>query len=576
MEFRRRSPVSNAQNPSHTFANVGTYTVSLTVTGPLGSDTETKTDYITVGTPPNAAFTGNPLTGPSPLQVNFTDQSTGDITSWQWNFGDGSPVSNDKNPSHSFADAGKYTVSLTVTGPLGSDTETKTDYITAGTAPNAAFIGNPLTGPSPLQVNFTDQSTGDITSWQWDFGDGSPVSNDKNPSHSFADAGIYTVSLTVAGPLGSDTETKTDYITAGTPPNAAFTGNPLTGPSPLQINFTDQSTGDITSWQWDFGDGSPVSNDTNPSHSFADAGTYTVNLTVTGPLGSDTETKTDYITAGTPPNAAFTGNPLTGPSPLQVNFTDQSTGDITSWQWDFGDGSPVSNDKNPSHSFTDAGTYTVSLTVTGPLGSDTETKTDYITAGTAPHAAFTGNPLTGPSPLQTNFTDQSTGDIFSWQWDFGDGSPVSNDKIRRHSFADAGTYTVSLTVTGPLGSDTETKTDYITVGTAPNAAFSGNPLTGPSPLQINFTDQSTGDITSWQWDFGDGSPVSNDKNPSHSFADAGIYTVSLTVAGRVGSDTETKTDYITAGTAPQAAFIGNPLTGPSRCKQISPINQPAT
>ena len=81
-----------------------------------------------------------------------------------------------------------------------------------GILERTGFIGIPLIGPSPLQVNFTDQSTGDITSWEWNFGDGSPVSNDQNPDHSFANAGIYMVSLTVSGPLGSDAETKTDYI----------------------------------------------------------------------------------------------------------------------------------------------------------------------------------------------------------------------------------------------------------------------------------------------------------------------------------------------------------------------------
>jgi len=85
------------------------------------------------------------------------------------------------------------------------------------------------------------------------------------------------------------------------------------------------------------------------------------------------------------PGADFTADLTSGPVPLTVNFTDQSTGDITTWSWDFGDGS-TSTEQNPSHTYTDSGTYTVSLTVTGPEGADTETKADYITVRSASKA----------------------------------------------------------------------------------------------------------------------------------------------------------------------------------------------
>ncbi|HED66138.1 MAG TPA: PKD domain-containing protein, partial [Planctomycetes bacterium] len=441
----------------------GTYTVSLTVTGPGGSDTATQVGYITVSdAPPVANFTGTPTSGAAPLAVNFTDSSTGTVTSWAWDFGDAT-TSTLQNPSHTYSSVGTYTVSLTVTGPGGSDTLTRTGYITVSDVPPTAnFSGSPTAGAAPLAVNFTDSSTGSVTSWSWDFGDGA-TSTVQNPSHTYTAVGTYSVTLTVSGPAGSDTLTRTNYISVGEPaPVAGFTGTPTSGVAPLAVNFTDSSTGSITSWAWDFGDGG-TSTQQNPSYTYNAAGTYTVSLTVTGPGGSDTLTRTGYISVSEPaPVANFSANPVTGVAPLAVNFTDSSTGSVTSWAWDFGDGG-TSTQQNPSYTYSAAGTYTVSLTVTGPGGSDTLTKAGYITVGDPPPVAdFSGTPTSGTEPLTVAFTDLSSGPVTTWSWDFGDGA-TSTAQNPSHVYAAAGSYTVSLTVTGPGGSDTVTKANYITV-----------------------------------------------------------------------------------------------------------------
>jgi len=166
------------------------------------------------------------------------------------------------------------------------------------------------------------------------------------------------------------------------PPVAAFSGTPTSGYAPLAVNFTDASTNSPTSWAWTFGDGG-TSTAQNPSHIYTVAGTYTVTLTATNAYGSDGETKTGYITVTTaptdPPVAAFSGTPTSGTIPFTVVFTDASTNGPTSWAWDFGDGG-TSTAQNPSHSYTVAGTYTVTLTATNAYGSDSEVKTGYITA----------------------------------------------------------------------------------------------------------------------------------------------------------------------------------------------------
>src|SRR6185369_12749233 len=160
--------------------------------------------------------------------------------------------------------------------PGGSNTQTRTNYITATTAtPVAQFTGTPVSGTFPLTVNFTNTSTGSITSYAWTFGDGT-TSTLANPSHVYAAAGVYSVGLTVTGPGGSNTQTRTNYITATTPPPVAqFTGTPISGTTPLTVNFTNTSTGSITSYAWTFGDGS-TSTLANPSHVYSASGTYTV------------------------------------------------------------------------------------------------------------------------------------------------------------------------------------------------------------------------------------------------------------------------------------------------------------
>ena len=174
----------------------------------------------TVLNPPVAAFVGTPLSGDYPLVVSFPDQSTASPVSFSWSFGDGG-TSTAQNPSYTYTAAGSYTVTLTVSNADGSDAETKTGYITVNepastNPPVAAFTGTPTSGDYPLAVQFTDQSTNSPTSFSWSFGDGG-TSTSQNPNYTYNSTGVYTVSLTATNAYGSDTETKTAYITVTEP-----------------------------------------------------------------------------------------------------------------------------------------------------------------------------------------------------------------------------------------------------------------------------------------------------------------------------------------------------------------------
>jgi PKD repeat protein len=165
------------------------------------------------------------------------------------------------------------------------------------------------------------------------------------------------------------------------PPVANFSGTPLSGTAPLIVKFTDTSTHFPTSRKWSFGDGSRVnSSKQNPIHTYTKAGTYRVSLNATNAGGSNTSTKMRYITVNPPaPVANFAASQLYGSVPLTVTFTDRSTNSPTTWRWTFGDGSRVNTTRqNPVHTYTDVGTYNVSLKATNAGGSNTVTKKRYI------------------------------------------------------------------------------------------------------------------------------------------------------------------------------------------------------
>ena len=461
------------QNPVHTYVIAGNYTVSLTTTNSGGSSSFTRTNYITVTVPaPVANFTATPRNGTMPLTVTFTDNSTNTPTSWIWSFGDGSTVnSTQQNPVHTYANAGIYTVSLNATNAGGSNTKTVANYITVTVpVPVANFTATPRIGTAPLTVTFTDNSTNTPTSWNWSFGDSSLVNaTQRNPVHTYASAGNYTVSLTATNAGGSNTKTVANYITVNvTAPVANFVGTPTSGSLPLTVTFTDSSTNTPTSWFWVFGDGA-TSTLQNPTHTYASAGTYNVAHTATNSAGSNTRTRLNYITVSSViPVANFVGTPTSGGAPLTVTFTDSSTNTPTSWLWVFGDG-VTSTLQNPTHTYVSAGTYTVSLTATNAAGSNSITRTSYITVSSViPVANFVGTPLSGAAPLTVTFTDNSTNTPTSWSWSFGDGSSVNaTQRNPVHTYAIAGTYTVSLTATNAAGSNTKTVANYITVNAAP-------------------------------------------------------------------------------------------------------------
>ena len=376
--------ISTLQNPAHTYTTPGTYTVTLIASNSAGTNTATYQGYVTAtraAAVPVVSFVTNISSGSAPLAVQFLDTSTNSPSSWVWSFGDGG-TSGGPNPVHTYASQGAYTVTLTVTNSAGSNTTSLTNYITVSqvtVAPTAIFKATVTSGYEPLTVQFVDASLNSPNTWVWSFGDGG-TSTLQNPTHTYTTPGTYSVTLTATNSAGSNTVSQTGYITVNAAvPFASFASNVTSGINPLSVQFTDTSNNTPTAWYWTFGDGY-TSTLQNPVHTFS-SGSYAVSLGVTNTAGSNTSTMPAYINvsnAASPPVSSFIADIRSGSAPLTVQFTDTSGNSPNGWQWSFGDGSQ-STDQNPTHTYVQSGTYSVSLTAVNSGGHNTTTAPGYIT-----------------------------------------------------------------------------------------------------------------------------------------------------------------------------------------------------
>jgi len=262
--------LSSMENPTVSYANTGTFEVSLIVSNNIGSDTLTQSNIIQVQDIPivDFSFLVNGLT------VDFTNlvqNFSGDLS---WDFGDNSPLNNEANPTHLFPNAGTFLVTLTATNDCGEISFSQ--EISTGSAPVAAFSSQTNSDCIPLTVFFSDQSSGqDITEWFWEFPGGNPVtSTEQNPEVTYSISGTYDVSLTITNSLGENTFTSNNHVVANAFPDAEFDYE-ITD---FMVDFINNSVGGMT-FTWNFGDGSPTSNAANPTHNYTSGGIYTVTLT---------------------------------------------------------------------------------------------------------------------------------------------------------------------------------------------------------------------------------------------------------------------------------------------------------
>ena len=431
-----------------------------------------------------AVINASATSGCSPLTITFTDGSTG-ATSWNWNFGNGN-TSTLQNPpgSQIYITPGAYTVTLSINGgPITSKT------ITVNASPVVNANASDLSGTScfPLAENFTDLSTvssGTITGWNWDFGDGN-TSTQKNPSHTYTTSNPvgFPVSLQVTSSNGCSSTLKNPLkiiITSGVTAN--FTTASTSGCKvPITINFNSTSTvysGTLT-YAWSFGDGNNAGNVTTTSDTYTTAGTYPAILTVSSSSGCTAKDTQNIVAAGGSVQSMFTG-PDSACVGTPVSFQNTSTPPPSVANWDFGDGTTASG-QNVTHAYTTANTYTVKLVNVFGGCNDSISKPIIVLA--PPVANFKAiDTVTCSNSLTVNFTDLST-NATNWSWNFGDGG-TSTVQSPSHTYTGYGSYTVTLTVSNSTGcSGILAKTSYVKL-VQPTVQISNLPLFGCAPFTL--------------------------------------------------------------------------------------------
>ncbi len=428
-------------------------------------------------------------------------------------------------------------------------------------APAPNFNATPTSGNAPLTVQFTDASL-DATAWTWDFGDGSPVSYAQNASHTYTSIGSYNVTLTATNSFGSNSLRQNNYITVG---------SYLPGFSATY--YHGQSWTDLAGMR------------TDPEIRYADAAGQAI-----GEPSDEVNWPIPMTGAGWDDNFSVTWDAY-----LRINASDTYTfslrSDDGSYLWL--DEAQLINNGGLHSATTVTGAKVLApgyhhivvemyentgqavarlqySNTTMPLQQVTDVW--HVAVVYPPVAGFSGTPLTGNAPLPVSFTDASTNLPTSWSWTFGDGD-TTNSTVQNpvHRYSNAGIYNVSLTATNAGGSGSTTKTNYVNISPALSAvSFTGTPTSGSIPLVVNFTDTSTNSPTSWLWSFGDGDTTNSTvQNPVHQYTAVGIYNVTLTATNAGGSNSTTRSGYISVNPVIVASATFGGTISPTGTTQVT-------
>jgi len=497
----------NGGPKNRAYNNAGDYVIRL-VSGIAGADgcSDTAEVMLNVLPAPTADFNFDNNNQCDSMTVNFTDATVGTVFSWDWDFDNGNTFNGQNPPPQFYPNPGTYNVRLTTTGLTGCVNST-TQQIRVREFPNADFTVASVC--LNLPANFVDQSTftlDPITSYRWFFGDGDS-SNQQDPTHIYTTSGTFQVTQIVSNGFCVDSITQT--LVVEDPPVPSFLADTSAGCSPFLVDFTNFSSANSVSFRWNFGDGSAIDTNRNPTHTFNNNSssdtTYYISMIATTAFGC-VDTTFDSVSVSPVPVPSFTSDAVIDCGPITVNFTNLTVGDSLNYLWNFGDGSPPSTLRDPTHVFNNTtlfiSNYQVELIVTSQNGC-TDTARQTLTVYPEPNFTFGISPDSGCSPLNVRFP--SVVGAVSYQWDFGDGGSASGP-TPTHTFINNTTndqvFTITLIAQNTFGCF-DTTSGNVLVYPNPTSAFALDTNVGCQPFQVNITNNSQGANT-YFWDFGDG------------------------------------------------------------------------
>jgi PKD repeat protein len=475
-----------------------------------------------------ASFSASHNIGCAPLNVNFTNTSTG-ATSYSWNFGNSSS-STQSNPSNVYSTPGTYTVTLTATGTSGVNVTSMN--ITVVPSPIANFNVSQNVGCQEGDVFQFQNISSNYDSSLWDFGDGT-TSNLQNPTHIFSTAGLFNIKLIVYNKaLGcSDIKVKSSHITVHPKPESTINIDTIKSCDlNHQFNLNGQALTSVSAWQWDFGDGTTAATPST-THTYSTFGSYQVQLITLNSFGCKDTTQLDslvWVLSNPVPQIIVSGT--SGCSPYNVSFQCVSTPG-TNYIWDFDNGDSAATASSYTV-YTPSGSYNPTLFVNYNNGCSNSVHLGPIVVDQSPQPTFIMTNYSGCSPLSTTFINNTPPGNFTWYWDFGDGT-TSTLNNPTHVYDSIGYFVPSLVATSPNGCTNIAKNGWYYVNVnGPIAAFKPDLLSGCLPLTVNFTSNSTNAVQ-WDWNFGDGATSTN-QHPSHIYQNLGTFPVTIIVTNAQG------------------------------------------
>ncbi len=414
---------------------------------------------------------------------------------------------------------------------------------------------------TPATINFTQTYTGNPIGFSWRFGDGQ-TSNGINPSVTYSTPGTYIIQLVSVFTNQVIESSKSITI------NQSITGS-LTADrnyicTPGNILFTATTSGNIGSYDWSFGDGSPNVTTTSPTfnHSYTTFGNYTASVKATDVSGC-TIIGTTIITVQKPP-VSGTVTPIKGCIPIKVVFSANATvpngGSVANYSYDYGDGSPASS--AASHTYTTVGSFIPSVTVTTNEGCTNTYSYPKVAFGTPPtnHIAYPSKTVYCGSDPAVFFSTAKNAN--SWVWDYGDGTiQTVIDSVTSHKYATLGPKTITVTpfFNGCAGLPKSFSITIIGVIAGFNYAN-----TCSNKNTFSFTNSSQGNLSTILWNFGDGSPTTSVRNPMHTFPTNGSFSTKLTVFDSISGCADMITTTLFTGTPtlinPETAVCRNSMT----------------
>lgn len=583
-----------------------------------------------VSSDPIAVIEADPLSGQAPLSVAFDARDSvepnGQSLVFTWRFGDDSSGTG-ATVQHVYNRTGTFTVTLRATNPLtGRFGETAVDIFVVNNRPTASFTASPTNGAAPLAVQFNAADSRDQETpaaqmiYQWDFGDGTTANDAGAPGVSIQTEHLYSTrangtacsaaspcafnaTLTVTDADGKQDTATTGILVGNSQPVASVIAGPLQGPAPLTVRFNALNSFDADAdpliVDWDWGDGSsslnvPVTGggagaDGTVEHVYADVGEYAptaivrdrATLSTPGVATATWPGVTIVVleggTGGTSLRAIFRTTPtfIVANEPFTADGS-SSIGDISSYQWSWGDGTSGDSGLTTTHTYTNTGAFQITLTVTDAAGQTNSTSRTIVVVAAGegdgepgegngrPIASLVIDPPTAEALVNQAFTfdargsSDPDGDALRFLWTFGDGSPPVEGGVEAallsHAYSTTGQFLVRLTVRDASNAQTsisqavrvlaigENRRPVPIIATGPRTAsapatltFDGNASYDPDGDPIQFT---------WRFDLGAETVTQTGALVSQRFDSPGTFNVVLIVRDSEDAESESNPETI--------------------------------